>query len=342
MKEVLSKIKFNLKSLFLPCPENNYKPKFLEKNLLAGFIIILIFLKLLIIPVFVIFPENIFFADISKIALFNLINEEREKKALSPLMENPLLTQAAELKSRDMFEFNYFQHISPSGVTPWHWFKKVGYNYETAGENLAIGFLDSEEVYKAWIDSPSHRDNLFNSNYQEIGIAVISGNFEGNKTSIVVQTFGSPKKEVIQKETQMSPDEETEKIEKLSLPAGKTEEETKEIKQTAQKTGEIKGTEFNSGLSSHKEEKVVALGFNFWRFMATSYYYFAQKFIFAALLFIVFLLMINVLVKISVQSKSLILKTMFFILILSIFYFLDKQFIIQIIPHDLNVLQRVF
>ena len=51
--------------------------------------------------------------------------------------------------------------------------------------------MDSPEVFNAWLNSPSHKANMINPNYKEVGTAVVSG-FEGNSI-IVVQLFGSPK-----------------------------------------------------------------------------------------------------------------------------------------------------
>jgi len=108
------------------------------------------------------------------------------------LAESAKLNQAAQLKAENMVANNYFNHTSPSGISPWYWFTKVGYNYKYAGENLAIGFFDSQEVYQAWLNSPEHRANIVNPNYTEVGTAVLSG-FGSNNTIVVVQEFGSQK-----------------------------------------------------------------------------------------------------------------------------------------------------
>lgn len=114
-----------------------------------------------------------------------------DQTGLPPLSENPVLDRAAALKAADMMQKNYFAHTSPDGTDPWHWFKVSGYNYRFAGENLAIGYVDSQEVNQAWLDSPTHRANILNRNYKEIGIAVLQGSFQGAKTTVVVQEFGT-------------------------------------------------------------------------------------------------------------------------------------------------------
>ena len=142
MKKILRKAKI----LFIPCEGNHYKPRFLAGGALFYFVLTLLFLKLIAISFVAYFPKTIFFADLTKTALIQLTNQERQSLGLSTLKENSTLDQAAQQKAQDMLSSDYFSHYSPTGVCPWYWFKKVGYNYQLAGENLAIGFLDSEEV----------------------------------------------------------------------------------------------------------------------------------------------------------------------------------------------------
>jgi hypothetical protein len=91
-----------------------------------------------------------------------------------------------------MAKEGYFAHDSPSGVTPWEWFDEVEYTYETAGENLAIDFSDSDAVVDAWMDSRLHRENILEEDFTEIGIATARGEYEGRETVFVVQMFGTP------------------------------------------------------------------------------------------------------------------------------------------------------
>lgn len=122
----------------------------------------------------------------------NLTNNEREALAAPPLYRSSILDQAAKLKAEDMAAGEYFSHNSPTGITPWHWFQEVGYVYAHAGENLAVYFSDSDEVVKAWMNSPTHRANILNATYQEIGIGTAKGRYQGHDTVFVVQLFGTP------------------------------------------------------------------------------------------------------------------------------------------------------
>lgn len=121
-----------------------------------------------------------------------LTNEERADVNAAPLRRNATLDEAARLKAEHMARNEYFSHYSPSGVSPWYWFDEAGYVYAHAGENLAIHFTDSSEVVEAWMDSPTHRENIVNGQYTEIGVGTAKGEFDGYDTVYVVQLFGAP------------------------------------------------------------------------------------------------------------------------------------------------------
>lgn len=121
-----------------------------------------------------------------------LTNNERAEYAAPALQRNALLDEAARMKAEHMAAEGYFAHYSPGGVSPWFWFQRVGYTYAHAGENLAVHFSDSAAVVDAWMNSPTHKANIVNDVYTEIGIGVARGRHEGFDTVFVVQLFGTP------------------------------------------------------------------------------------------------------------------------------------------------------
>lgn len=131
-------------------------------------------------------------SDVTATNIINLSNQARISNGVSALATNSKLNSAAKAKANNMLEEQYFAHVSPSNLSPWYWFKQAGYAYQYAGENLAIDFLASEDVIDAWLASPSHRSNLLSTKYKEIGVAVVSGNFQGAESIFVVQMFGTP------------------------------------------------------------------------------------------------------------------------------------------------------
>ncbi|MFH2019553.1 MAG: CAP domain-containing protein [bacterium] len=118
-------------------------------------------------------------------------NEERIAKGLSSLKYNETLADAARRKAANMFAENYWAHSSPSGIDPWHWFKEAGYKYTSAGENLAKDFGNTDRLVAAWMASESHKENILNPKYTEIGLAVVPGSLLGEDTVLVVQLFGT-------------------------------------------------------------------------------------------------------------------------------------------------------
>ena len=189
------KINYKIKNFFWPMKTNNFQPHIVSDRTITVFILLFLLSKVFFSFELILVQQSKLFADLNAQKIIALTNEVRQQYGLSPLKENTLLDSAAQQKARDMAFNNYFAHFSPTGISPWYWFKQAGYNYHYAGENLAMNFLDSEEVIKAWLNSPGHRDNILNKNYQEIGLAILPANPNNQGISnkpIVVQLFGSP------------------------------------------------------------------------------------------------------------------------------------------------------
>ena len=130
--------------------------------------------------------------NIFSVELLRDTNTLRAENGLLPLQRSAILEEAAKAKARHMFENDYWAHTSPDGKEPWDFIVASGYEYSYAGENLAVDFDESQEVVKAWEKSHSHRANLLNPNYLEIGFAIMDGELQGRKTTLVVQMFGKP------------------------------------------------------------------------------------------------------------------------------------------------------
>lgn len=132
-------------------------------------------------------------AFLTKAGVLKWTNTERTLQNLPVLRADPILDSIAAAKVKDMFAKQYFEHVSPAGVGVADLAKNVGYEYILIGENLALGdYRDDKKLVDAWMASPGHRANIMNSRYQEIGIAVMKGIFEGRSTWLAVQTFGVP------------------------------------------------------------------------------------------------------------------------------------------------------
>lgn len=132
------------------------------------------------------------FAAVVTSRLVSLTNDDRADEGLGTLTVNPQLVAAAQAKADHMAAHGYFAHTSPDGSTSWSWFRDAGYRFAYAGENLAVDFTDSGDVNRAWLNSPTHRANIMNGKFTEIGIATAEGMYQGRKTVFVVQMFGTP------------------------------------------------------------------------------------------------------------------------------------------------------
>jgi uncharacterized protein YkwD len=120
-------------------------------------------------------------------------NYYREQNGLSPLLENSKLDGMALAKVNDMFARQYFEHVSPDGEDASDLAADAGYEYILIGENLAYGdFVDSKDLLDAWMESPGHRKNILKTQYEEIGIFVREGKYQGRKVWMAVQEFGRP------------------------------------------------------------------------------------------------------------------------------------------------------
>lgn len=99
-----------------------------------------------------------------------LTNVERTKNGLSALTINDSLNAAAQKHAEDMYINNYFSHTSQDGRTMSNRVQEYTTDYTTLGENIAMGQQTPEEVVAGWMNSPGHRANILNGNFQEIGI----------------------------------------------------------------------------------------------------------------------------------------------------------------------------
>lgn len=126
----------------------------------------------------------------SKEEVINSINEARQAEGLSPLTYNLKLTVAAQSKADDMVARGYFSHDTPDGVKFWKALNTLGYNYQLAGENLAVHYDSVDSLVDAWLNSPSHRYNIMTAGFTETGIGLAYGDNQGYEGWFVVQIFG--------------------------------------------------------------------------------------------------------------------------------------------------------
>ncbi len=130
--------------------------------------------------------------NITSSEVIQLTNNERTSRGLGALSTNGQLNQAAMSKAEHMMANDYWAHVAPDGTQPWYFVTQAGYSYAYVGENLAKGFSTSSGTVAGWMNSSGHRANILNSNYNDIGVAVLNGTLQGSETTLVVAMYGSP------------------------------------------------------------------------------------------------------------------------------------------------------
>lgn len=140
-------------------------------------------------------PATLAYAsEMSRVSLLSGTNSQRNANERASLTINEKLNLSAQAKANDMVGRDYWAHNTPEGKEPWIFIDAQGYSYMKAGENLAYGFNDANATIIGWMNSPSHKANLLDSTFTEVGFGFANGpNFvgTGNET-IVVAHYGKP------------------------------------------------------------------------------------------------------------------------------------------------------
>ncbi len=319
INERLIAIKKWSRSFFLPCAENGYRAKIFTGNFLMIFFFLAVLLKFGFAFFIYSFSHSQFYADITKTSLIELTNQERAKNSLPPLNENPLLDSAAYMKALDMVKNGYFSHNSPAGINPWHWFDRSGYDYKYAGENLAIGFVESKEVSDAWVASPTHKANIVNNKYKDIGIAVLKANFQGNPVTLVVQLFGSKQGKAA-----------TQAVAPIQVKTGQAASSGADKITSAQEKKEVLGA-----ATSAPDEKSAQ--FQIAKFLADKYFNLIQMLVYGSMAFVVLLLVLNFALKADFEHVDLLAKAFGFIAVMAVFAMIDQSLVVALLPHNLSI-----
>lgn len=114
-----------------------------------------------------------------------MVNNERRKRGLTPLMADTELTQVARSHSSDMFSKGYFSHFSPGGASPFDRLRKAEVRFLTAGENLALA-QTLDMAHTGLMNSPGHKANILHKSFGRLGIGIQDG---GRYGLMVTQNF---------------------------------------------------------------------------------------------------------------------------------------------------------
>ena len=111
-----------------------------------------------------------------------LINRDRTLNGLGALVEDPLLSQAAQQHAEDMLKRHYFDHTNPDGHTPGDRYLALGGNYVVIGENILtaegrlsyLNYQVAETYQKDWMYSNGHRENILEQGFSRFGYGIVT------------------------------------------------------------------------------------------------------------------------------------------------------------------------
>jgi uncharacterized protein YkwD len=98
-------------------------------------------------------------------AVFCLINQQRTSRGLPALAESAELDRSAQSWNDNMIATGDFTHGSDFGER----ISAVGYDWQTAGENIATGYLTPGQVVSAWMASTGHCQNILDPSFRNVG-----------------------------------------------------------------------------------------------------------------------------------------------------------------------------
>ena len=98
----------------------------------------------------------------------NEVNERRRENGLPDLEWSDELAKAAAVRAKEASQ--NWSHTRPNGQ------QYYTVNENVNGENLAFGYNDANSTVEAWMNSPTHRDNLLDKDLKSVGISVVESN----------------------------------------------------------------------------------------------------------------------------------------------------------------------
>ena len=126
------------------------------------------------------FPNGLAVSDRADLEeqMLQMVNEERRKQGLEPLVMDEQLRQVARAHSSEMFRLSYFSHNSPISGSPLDRVRDAEIPFMAVGENIA--YAPSLAVaHDGLMNSPGHRANILSPDFHRIGIGIEDGGLHG-------------------------------------------------------------------------------------------------------------------------------------------------------------------
>ena len=121
--------------------------------------------------------------------ILELVNQYRQQAGLNTLKYSSKLQKAADIRAREIVTL--FDHTRPNGASCSTAVTDDGISFSAFGENIfmcsGVSNVTSKLIFDAWIDSPSHRENILREGFTDMCIGIYS---VGGST-YAVQLFGA-------------------------------------------------------------------------------------------------------------------------------------------------------
>ena len=115
--------------------------------------------------------------DAFEAEVVRLVNIEREKRGIKPLIVHEDLCFTARVKAEEFVVYNYCSHYSPKSGSVSRLVKSRNNKFYCIGENIAQGQITPEEVMNDWMNSPGHKENILDSDYEYICVGYYQDNW---------------------------------------------------------------------------------------------------------------------------------------------------------------------
>ena len=116
-------------------------------------------------------PASVEQSQVVRIDFGDRLNRARDREGVSDVRSSRSLRRAARQHATDMVERSYFSHTSPDGSEPMDRAQRADCNCHAIAENIAMGQRSASEVFRAWMNSSGHRENMLRNGYHSFGLA---------------------------------------------------------------------------------------------------------------------------------------------------------------------------
>jgi uncharacterized protein YkwD len=120
-----------------------------------------------------------------------LINRDRKRAGVPPLVADPKLMAVARAHTRDMIEHDFVGHVSPRTGTAGDRVRRAGLTPTLVSENVGRAYT-AEEAQQGFMASPGHRANIVDRRPTRVGVGIVFGPpVTGTAPLFVTQIFAN-------------------------------------------------------------------------------------------------------------------------------------------------------